>query len=102
MPSILYRVKPQTGVHIAIIGMTLFKLLRRISGSNVMPGIVSVCVIVLYGMMTGLASSTCRAVIMMTVVVAAKIKGRSPDMMTSAGIACVIQAVADPYIVIDA
>ena len=55
--------------------MTLFKLLRRISGSNVMPGIVSVCVIVLYGMMTGLASSTCRAVIMMTVVVAAKIKG---------------------------
>ena len=91
-----------SGVHIAIIGMTLFKLLRRISGSNVMPGIVSVCVIVLYGMMTGLASSTCRAVIMMTVVVAAKIKGRSPDMMTSAGIACVIQAVADPYIVMDA
>lgn len=90
-----------SGVHIAIIGMTLFKLLRRISGSNVMPGIVSVCVIVLYGMMTGLASSTCRAVIMMTVVVAAKIKGRSSDMMTSAGIACVIQAVTDPYIVMD-
>ena len=91
-----------SGVHIAIIGMTLYKLLRRISGSNILSGILSVGVVVLYGMMTGLASSTLRAVIMMAIVVTAKAVGRSPDMLTSAGIACVIQAVMSPQIVMDA
>lgn len=91
-----------SGVHIAIIGMTLYKMLRRISGSNILSGILSVGVVVLYGMMTGLASSTLRAVIMMAIVVTAKAVGRSPDMLTSAGIACVIQAVMSPQIVMDA
>lgn len=91
-----------SGVHIAIIGMSLFRLLRKFGRSNVIPGTVAVGVIILYGMMTGLASSTLRAVIMMAIAVAAKIRGRSTDMMTSAGIACVIQAFADPYIVFDA
>lgn len=91
-----------SGVHIAIIGMSLFRLLRKLGRSNIVPGVVAMVMIILYGMMTGLASSTLRAVIMMAIVVAAKIRGRSPDMMTSAGIACVIQAFADPYIVFDA
>lgn len=90
-----------SGVHIAIIGMTLFKLLRRMTGSYTAAGAVAVMVVILYGVMTGLASSTFRAVIMMAVSVVGQMKGRSPDMLTSAGIALVIQALVDPYIIMD-
>ena len=102
MPSILYRVKPQTGVHIAIIGMTLFGVLRRLTGSYMASGIMAISVIVLYGVMTGMASSTVRAMIMMVISVIGQVKGRSPDMLTSAGTASVIQALIDPGIILDA
>ena len=29
MPSILYRVKPQTGLHISVIGMALYRMLKK-------------------------------------------------------------------------
>lgn len=91
-----------SGVHIAIIGMSLFKLLRRILGSYVSSGILAISVVIMYGIMTGLASSTFRAVIMMIISVVGKMRGRSSDMLTSAGVALVIQALVDPYIILDA
>lgn len=91
-----------SGVHIAIIGMTLLKLLRRLSGSYLVPGIISIVVVILYGMMTGLASSTFRAVVMMAITVIGRVKGRTPDMLTSAGTALIIQAMVVPGIIMDA
>lgn len=91
-----------SGVHIAIIGMTLFKLLRRLFGSYVVSGSIAIVIVILYGVMTGLASSTFRAVIMMIISVVGRMKGRSSDMLTSAGTAAVIQALADPYVIFDA
>lgn len=52
--------------------------------------------------MTGMASSTVRAMIMMVISVIGQVKGRSPDMLTSAGTASVIQALIDPGIILDA
>lgn len=91
-----------SGVHIAIIGMTLFKLLRRLMGSYVVSGVSAITVILLYGMMTGMASSTFRAAIMMMVSMTGQMCGRSSDMLTSAGVAFIIQALVDPGIVLDA
>lgn len=91
-----------SGVHIAIIGMTLFGVLRRLTGSYMASGIMAISVIVLYGVMTGMASSTVRAMIMMVISVIGQVKGRSPDMLTSAGTASVIQALIDPGIILDA
>lgn len=91
-----------SGVHIAIIGMTLFKLLRRLMGSYVVSGVSAITVILLYGMMTGMASSTFRAAIMMMVSMTGQMCGRSSDLLTSAGVAFIIQALVDPGIVLDA
>ena len=91
-----------SGVHIAIIGMTLFKLLRRLMGSYVVSGVTAITVILLYGMMTGMASSTFRAAIMMMVSMTGQMCGRSSDMLTSAGVAFITQALVDPGIVLDA
>lgn len=91
-----------SGVHIAIIGMTLFKLLRRLVGSYVVSGVTAMTVVLLYGMMTGMASSTFRAAIMMMVSMTGQMYGRSSDMLTSAGVAFIIQVLVDPGIVLDA
>lgn len=102
MPSILYRVKPQTGLHIAILGMTLFEWLRKRTGSYRISGCVAMIVVVFYGIMTGLSGSTSRAVIMMGLVMIGKAKGRSADLLTSAGIASIGMAVWNPYVIWDA
>lgn len=102
MPSILYRVKPQTGLHIAILGMTLFEWLRKRTGSYRISGCVAMIVVVFYGIMTGLSGSTSRAVIMMGLVMIGKAKGRSADLLTSAGIASICMAVWNPYVIRDA
>lgn len=91
-----------SGVHIAIVGMSLYKLLRRLTGSYAAAGCMASMVVIMYGVMTGLASSAFRAVTMMIIAVAGRALGRSPDMLTSAGIAAVIQAVVDPGIIMDA
>lgn len=102
MPSIKDRVKPQTGLHIAILGMTLFEWLRKRTGSYRISGCVAMIVVVFYGIMTGLSGSTSRAVIMMGLVMIGKAKGRSADLLTSAGIASIGMAVWNPYVIRDA
>ena len=67
-----------SGVHIAIIGMTLFGVLRRLTGSYMASGIMAISVIVLYGVMTGMASSTVRAMIMMVIFCDRSGKGAKP------------------------
>ncbi|MBO5261124.1 MAG: DNA internalization-related competence protein ComEC/Rec2 [Coprococcus sp.] len=91
-----------SGMHIAILGMALYKILRRLTGANIPSGISAIVIIVLYGVMTGMASATCRAVIMMSIAIVGRIIGRSPDMLTSAGVAFVIQCAASPLIILDA
>ncbi|MED9988930.1 MAG: ComEC/Rec2 family competence protein, partial [Coprococcus sp.] len=90
------------GLHIAILGMTLFEWLRKRTGSYRISGCVAMIVVVFYGIMTGLSGSTSRAVIMMGLVMIGKAKGRSADLLTSAGIASIGMAVWNPYVIRDA
>ena len=91
-----------SGLHIAILGMTLFEWLRKRTGSYRISGCVAMIVVVFYGIMTGLSGSTSRAVIMMGLVMIGKAKGRSADLLTSAGIASIGMAVWNPYVIRDA
>lgn len=91
-----------SGLHIAILGMTLFEWLRKRTGSYRISGCVAMIVVVFYGIMTGLSGSTSRAVIMMGLVMLGKVKGRSVDLLTSAGIASIGMAVWNPYVIWDA
>lgn len=91
-----------SGLHIAILGMTLFEWFRKRTGSYRISGCVAMIVVVFYGIMTGLSGSTSRAVIMMGLVMIGKAKGRSADLLTSAGIASIGMAVWNPYVIRDA
>ncbi len=91
-----------SGVHIAIIGMWLYNRLRRLIGSYWISGFVAILVVALYGVMTGLSSSTMRAALMLFISLTGRALGRTSDMMTSAATTCVIMAFVNPYIVMDA
>lgn len=91
-----------SGVHVAIIGMTLYGLLRKLRIGRFISGTFSIAIIVLYGIMTGMSSSTERAVIMLILSIAAEYFGRKTDAPTSMGFAMIIMVLGNPYVILDA
>lgn len=91
-----------SGLHVSMLGMWVFKRLRKFTGSYAVSGIIAIVLVILYGMMTGLGTATFRAVIMLVFEIAAKIIGRTSDLLTSMGAACVILCMINPMLVRDA
>lgn len=90
-----------SGLHIALLGMGLFRKLKKYIGSYFISGTIASCVIILYGIITGLAVSTTRAIIMLVTDIVGKALGRSSDMRTSLGLSCITLCIANPYIIKD-
>ena len=91
-----------SGVHVAIIGMTLYGFLRKLRIGRLISGTFSIAIIVLYGIMTGMSSSTERAVIMLILSIAAEYFGRKTDAPTSMGFTMIIMVLGNPYVILDA
>lgn len=90
-----------SGVHVAIIGMTLYGFLRKLKIGRLISGTFSIAIIILYGIMTGMSSSTERAVIMLILSIAAEYFGRKTDAPTSMGFAMIIMVLGNPYVILD-
>ncbi len=85
-----------SGLHISMIGMGLYQLLRK-AGLKIKPGaVLASVVILLYGMMTGFAVSAIRAIIMFLLQMLAQILGRTYDRITALAIAAVLVLVEQP------
>lgn len=85
-----------SGLHITIIGMGIYGLLRRL---NAPPCLAAVCggsILLLYGVMTGFGVSTCRAVGMYLIRMTAEAVGRTYDMLTAAALSAVIMVWQNP------
>ncbi len=87
-----------SGLHFSLLGMTLYKLLRKVGASLGLAGIASVVVLFLYGVMTGFGVSAIRAFIMFAIWVGADICGRSYDLPTSLGVAVIVLVISNPYV----
>ncbi|MCD8248530.1 MAG: ComEC family competence protein [Lachnospiraceae bacterium] len=85
-----------SGLHISLIGMGLYRILRRLTGYYLPAGIFSILLIAAYGWMAGAALSALRAVIMCVLMVAADLVGRSYDMLTAMGIAAIALLLPSP------
>ena len=75
-----------SGLHITMIGMGIYKLLRR---AGVPVWAAAVCggvILLLYGVMTGMSLSACRAIGMYVIRMAALVAGRTYDMLTALGV----------------
>lgn len=85
-----------SGLHISFIGMSMYKLFRKISIPIWLSAICCMSVMLLYGIMTGMSTSTYRALTMFLLHLIADIIGRSYDMLTALALVCVLMLIEQP------
>ncbi len=72
-----------SGLHISVIGMTIYKLIRKLFGSFAVSGILAGGFMFAYGCMAGFRPSATRAIIMFFMMLIAQMLGRSYDSLSA-------------------
>lgn len=85
-----------SGLHIAMLGGTLYHIVRRCLGSYMISAFIGSTFIIMYGIMTGLSGATLRAMIMLIVALGADVMGRRYDAVTSISLALLVMLVNNP------
>lgn len=75
-----------SGLHITLIGMGIYQMLRKAGLPVILSAIVGGVILMLYGVMTGLGISACRAIGMYLIRMLGECLGRTYDMLTAMGI----------------
>lgn len=79
-----------SGLHITLIGMSLYRILRRAGISYAACAVVSGTAVLFYAVMTGFGVSAARAAFMFLIWLGAQISGRKYDMINAAAAAAVL------------
>ncbi|MCR5102063.1 MAG: DNA internalization-related competence protein ComEC/Rec2 [Butyrivibrio sp.] len=88
-----------SGLHISILGMGLYKLLRRLKLGVVPSVIISIFFMYSYGIMCGMGTSAFRAIIMFTIRLLSYVIGRTYDMLTGMAVAGILILIEQPLYV---
>lgn len=84
-----------SGLHVALLGMAIFTLLKNTAGLKT--GVIaSVFFIFCYGILTNFSVSTNRAVIMLILFLAAKLAGRTYDLVTAVALSGILILLRQP------
>lgn len=78
-----------SGLHISLIGMGLYRLLRKMRMPAVLSAVLAVAVMVMYGDMVGSSASAFRAIFMFALKMGAEVLHRTYDMLTALAMAAV-------------
>ena len=78
-----------SGLHLSIIGVGVYKLIRRAIGSYLIAGAAGILFLSIYILMIGLSVSALRAVVMFVIRVGADMSGRVYDVFTALSVAAV-------------
>lgn len=87
-----------SGLHISVIGMTIYKLLRKLFGSFVVAGALSGGFMFAYGCMAGFRPSATRAIIMFFMMLVAQMIGRSYDSLSGLSLSAVLLLWENPFL----
>ena len=85
-----------SGLHISILGIGLYSLLKRLGAGIACAGLISLPIMLVYGMMTGSGISTLRAVGMFVIAVGARLLGRIYDLPTALAVMAILILVESP------
>lgn len=85
-----------SGLHITMIGMSIYRLLRRWGVPVWLAALCGGCILCLYGVMTGMSVSACRAIGMYLIRMLAQVVGRTYDMLTALGVMAVMLVWQNP------
>lgn len=86
-----------SGLHVSMIGLFLFKLLKKAGLHHNLASILCILFLYLYGIMTGFSVSTNRAVVMMALSLSACLFSRSYDSQSAIALSALIILVQQPY-----
>lgn len=86
-----------SSLHITIIGMSLYRFLRRLKLSIVPAALAGGGILLFYGCMAGFSVSACRAIGMYLLRMLAEILGRTYDMLTALGILAAAMVLYNPF-----
>ena len=78
-----------SGLHISLIGMGLYKLLKKMRVPVVLSTLIAVAVMIMYGDMVGSSASAFRAIFMFALKMGAEVLHRTYDMLTALALAAV-------------
>ena len=87
-----------SGLHISVIGMSLYKLIRKLFGSFVISGVLAGSFMFAYGCMAGFQPSSTRAIIMFFMMMLAPMMGRSYDSLSALSFSAVCLLWENPYL----
>ncbi len=85
-----------SGLHITLLGMGLYQLLRKLCIPQPVCAVVSVALMIAYGDMVGMSSSAYRAVFMFAMQLAAQLLRRTYDMLTALALAATLILLEQP------
>lgn len=85
-----------SGLHISIIGMGFYRLLRKMGIPLKTGAVCSVGLIWCYGLMTGMSLSALRAIVMFALHLLADMAGRTYDMLTALAVAAMVLLLEQP------
>lgn len=91
-----------SGLHISIIGMSLYHFLRKRGLGFKVSGVVSGTLICLYGMMVGMGTSVQRSIGMFLLLLLGEAAGRSYDSLNALGVLAVLLLWENPFLFWDA
>lgn len=87
-----------SGLHISVVGMFLYRLLRRMRMGFALAGGLSFGVVFLYAAMSGMGNSTIRAVIMYGVMLMGEVLGSAYDSLTALAFAALVMTWCNPLL----
>lgn len=87
-----------SGLHISLIGMALYKLIKRTGAGDILSMAVSVILIGLYGIMTGNNVSTVRAVVMFSAMVYSNVAEKTYDIASASALAAIVSLLDAPLL----
>lgn len=85
-----------SGLHISLIGMGIYKLLKRTGMSPMINTALSMAVMIFYGMLIEGGTSSVRAIFMFSLYLIGKAIGRTYDMLTATSMAGVLLLIIQP------
>ena len=85
-----------SGLHLSVIGMGCYRLLKKIRMSKMVNIILSIALMYCYGTMTGMGISMLRAYIMFGIRLGAELIGRTYDLLTAVTVAALVALIQQP------
>ena len=91
-----------SSLHVTLLGLTLYKILRRLRQSFLVSALASGFLVVSYCLMTGSSYSAIRAGVMFLLWLGAQVTGRTFDRLTALGAAAILILIRQPLALTDA